>query len=371
MFIYFSIWPLRDVLLVSKKIDMKIFFALLMSTIFILGCENESEEGEKVVMVGNGEMPNLTKDKEGRIHVVYGQGDQIMHTMSGDQGRSYPVPDVVNKLPELAASHMRGPQIAATSNGLLVTACTHDGDIYSFIKDSSGNWTKSGRINDMDTVAKENLMALAADSLFAYAIWLDLRDGHNKIFGAASMDGGKTWGKNALVYASPDATVCECCKPSVMVKGNKVVVMFRNWLNGNRDMYVIESMDNGKTFGEAMKLGTGSWALDGCPMDGGGLVLNDANGLNAVWRREKKIYVGNTNKEETVIGEGRGCTIESANGKNIFAWVDDGEIVILKPGGIKETIGDGSMPVLKAMDDHHVLCVWQNEKEIYSKIIEL
>jgi len=100
-------------------------------------------------------------------------------------------------------------------------------------------------------------------------------------------------------------------------------------------------------------------------------VLNGANGVNAVWRREKKIYTGNTNQQETAIGEGKGCTIESVNGKNILAWVEDGEIVILKPGGIKETIGDGSMPVLKAIDDHQVLCVWEKEKEIYSKIIAL
>ena len=348
---------------------MKLFIALLLSAIFIVGCENESEEG--VVMIGNGEMPNITKDKGGRIHVVYGEGDQIMHTMSGDQGRSYPAPEVVNKLPELAASHMRGPQVAATSNGLVVTACTHDGDIYSFVQDSTGKWIKSARINDADTVAKENLMGLSADGQFVYAVWIDLRDGQNKIFGSSSMDGGKTWTKNLLVYASPDSSVCECCKPSVIVTANKVVVMFRNWLKGNRDMYIIESNDSGKTFGGAMKLGTGSWALDGCPVDGGGLVLNGANGVNAVWRREKKIYTGNTNQQETAIGEGKGCTIESVNGKNILAWVEDGEIVILKPGGIKETIGDGSMPVLKAIDDHQVLCVWEKEKEIYSKIIAL
>ena len=349
--------------------NMKIFVALIFSAIIIAGCKHETKEG--IVMIGDGEMPNVTKDNAGGIHVVYGQHDQIMYTMSRDQGKTFPVPEVLNQLPELAASHMRGPQIAATSNGLVVTACTHDGDIYSFIRDSSGKWIRSARINDMDAVAKENLMALAAEGQFVYAVWLDLRDGQNKIFGSSSLDAGKTWTKNLLVYASPDSSVCECCKPSVMITANRVVVMFRNWLKGNRDMYIIESNDNGKTFGEAMKLGTGSWALDGCPVDGGGLVLNGSNGVSAVWRREKKIYTGNVNKEETAIGEGKGCTIESANGKNLFAWVEGGEIVILKPGGIKETIGDGSMPVLKAIDDHQVLCVWENEKEIYSKIITL
>jgi hypothetical protein len=54
----------------------------------------------------------------------------------------------------------------------------------------------SGRVNDVDTTAKENLMALSADGDNAFAVWLDLRDKHNKLFGAKSIDGGKTWSKN-------------------------------------------------------------------------------------------------------------------------------------------------------------------------------
>ncbi len=111
-------------------------------------------------------------------------------------------------------------------------------------------------------------MVLSADGQNAFAVWLDLRDKHNKIFGAKSTDGGKTWGKNIMIYASPDTTVCECCKPSVVMKGNNIYVMFRNWLNGNRDLHIIQSTDIGLNFGQAQKLGAGSWTLNGCPMDG-------------------------------------------------------------------------------------------------------
>jgi hypothetical protein len=57
-----------------------------------------------------------------------------------------------------------------------------------------------------------------------------------------------------MIYASPDTTVCECCKPSVAMKGNSVYVMFRNWLNGNRDLYLIQSSDNGNTFRQVQKI---------------------------------------------------------------------------------------------------------------------
>jgi hypothetical protein len=49
-----------------------------------------------------------------------------------------------------------------------------------------------------------------------------------------------------MIYTSPDSTVCECCKPNVAMKGNNVYVMFRNWLHGNRDLYLIQSSDEEK-----------------------------------------------------------------------------------------------------------------------------
>jgi hypothetical protein len=202
-------------------------------------------------ITAQGQMPFIVSNKVGELHLTYGISDSIMYSFSKDGGKSFSEPTMVYALPKLASSHTRGPQLAATSNGLLLTACTSSGNIFSFIKSASGKWQLTGRVNDKDTVAKENLMALSADGNNAYAIWLDLREGHNKIFGAFSSNGGKTWSKNIKVYESPNKTVCECCKPSVAVQGKNVYVMFRNWLNGNRDLYLAKSSDGGRTFSKA------------------------------------------------------------------------------------------------------------------------
>ena len=207
---------------------------IIISIAFIFLCSCKNENGNPVIAVG--QMPNLVKDNSDNIHLVYGNGDSILYSYSSDRGSTFSAPSLISILPKLAASHTRGPQIASTSKGLTVTACNEMGDIFSFAKDGSGKWSQGARVNDMDTVAKENLMALAADGDNAFAVWLDLRDKHNKIFGAKSTDGGKSWSKNIMIYASPDTTVCECCKPSVAGKGNTITVMFRNWLNGNRDL---------------------------------------------------------------------------------------------------------------------------------------
>jgi hypothetical protein len=348
---------------------MKLLFLILISLIFV-SCQSEQTDVASIT-IATGQMPNIVKDNSDNIHLVYGNKDSILYSYSSDRGRTFSTPTLISVVPKLAASHTRGPQIAATINGLTVTACNDMGDIFSFAKDESGKWLQGARVNDMDTVAKENLMALAGDGQNAVAVWLDLRDKHNKIFGSKSMDGGKTWSKNIMVYASPDTTVCECCKPSVAVKGNNVFIMFRNWLNGNRDLYLIQSSDGGNTFGQAQKLGNGSWALNGCPMDGGSVVISKSGNPETVWNRKGIIYTCEPGHEERQLGKGKNCTIESVNGKNIYAWVENGEVIVLKPQGKKKNLGKGQMPVIKAVNNEHILCIWEEDKQVHKAIVEL
>jgi hypothetical protein len=345
---------------------MKARILIFIIAFVFTACRNNNSD-----TIAPGQMPNLTRDNSGNIHLVYGSGDSILYSYSSDNGKSFSSSSVVSVLPKLAASHMRGPQIAATLNGLIITACNNIGNIFSFTKDESGKWSQPFKINDVDTSAKENLMALSADGNNAFAVWLDLRDGHNRIYGAKSIDGGKSWSKNRLVYVSPDTTVCECCKPSVVVKGNNIFVMFRNWINGNRDLYLVQSSDGGDAFGQAQKLGNGSWALNGCPMDGGALAINNSGNAETVWNRKGTIYACEPGKEEKKLGEGKNCTMELVNGKNVYAWVENGNVIVVKPQGIKKNLGKGQLPVLRAVNNEHILCVWENDKQIHKAVLEL
>ncbi len=344
-----------------------ILFTLLFFSFFI----TYSQKGATEQIIEKGQMPNIAKDKYNNIHIVYGNGDSIMYISSRD-GRNYKSPVLIAMLPQLFASAMRGPQIATGANGLVVTACTKSGNIFSYYKNTFGKWSKAVKVNDENESAKEALMSLSADGTNAFAVWLGVRDpkGQN-IIGARSNDGGKTWKKNILVYASPDNSVCECCKPSVVMKGNNVYAMFRNWLDGNRDLYLIKSTNAGNSFGVAQKLGNGNWKLNGCPMDGGGLALTKNGTPETVWRRGGKIYAATPGLSETELGEGRSCSMEILNNKKIYTWTESGNVVVMKPNGTKINLGKGSLPAVKSLNNDHVLCVWENEKQIHASIIEL
>jgi hypothetical protein len=349
--------------------NMKAITTILILVTFITSCNDRKGETDLVMFPGG--MPNLTKDSNNNLHLVYGKGDSIMYSFSSDNGKTFSSPALVVVLPKLVAWATRGPQIAATAAGLVLTACNSSGNIFCYVKNEKDNWKQTQRVNDEDTTAKEALMALAANGQNAFAVWLDLRgDKHNKIYGAKSNDGGHTWSRNFLIYASPDSTVCECCKPSVVISGTDVFIMFRNWLNGNRDLYVIHSKDSGNSFDKAQKLGNGSWALNGCPMDGGGIAVDKSGKTQTVWNRKGIIYCCEPGNEEKKLGDGRNCSIEAINGKSIYAWVENGDVIVMKPNGNKENLGKGQLPLIKALNNENIICVWENNAQIYRAILE-
>jgi hypothetical protein len=147
--------------------------------------------------------------------------------------------------------------------------------------------------------------------------------------------------------------------------------MFRNWLNGNRDLYLIQSGDGGASLGPARKLGNDSWAINGCPMDGGGLALNAQGTLQTVWNSKGAIYASEWGKEEKKVGEGRSCTIAVAGNKSFYAWTENGNVVVMNGDGHRKSLGVGIQPSLTAIDEQRVVCVWEREKKIYRSVVKL
>jgi hypothetical protein len=332
----------------------------------------EAPDAKSIINVIKGRSPSLAVEGSD-VHMVFASGDSIFYSCSSDKGMTFSAPEFVASAEGLMVSGGRGPQIISSNGQLLIAAPCASGNIYSYMKMKSGkSWIKGSRINDKADKAKEGFISLGSNSdRHLFAVWLDVRlKGKNNIFGARSPDDGKTWFKSQLIYESPDGSVCECCKPSVVMNGELVAVMFRNNLKGNRDLYLIQSGDGGATFEKARKLGEGSWKLDACPMDGGGLVINNDNTIRTVWRREGNIYENEPGQKEELIAKGSQCAITGTNGSYFVAFVNAGKVYCRKPDGKIVEIGQGgTYPKLLTIDKSTILCAWDNGNRIYSTIL--
>jgi len=317
--------------------------------------------------LGPGEQPHLSRDGKGIIRIVYGQKDRIYCAASMDNGVSFQSPALVAEIPGMHLGMSRGPQIASSAHYSVITAMDKSGNIHWFrLDNSTGEWKDRGTVNDVQGSAPEGLMGIAADRQDNfYAVWLDIRTGkRNQVYFSTLTGDERRWSPNRLVYQSPDGHVCECCKPNVYAEGKEIAVMFRNWLDGSRDLYLLRSHDKGQTFDPAEKLGEGTWKLNGCPMDGGGVVVDASGVTHTVWQRNGMVYYCRPGEKELSVAKGRACSIA-------------GDVISLQSGDTLQLfhvqresatiVGTGSFLQSVPLSDHHILCVWEENKTIYFK----
>lgn len=318
-------------------------------------------------ILARGEQPQMTVDTNGTIRLVFGDQNKIYYSTSTDRGEKFSNPVLVGEVNEMHLGMTRGPQLASSKDYSVVTAMDKKGNIHSFkLTNKTGRWEKIQNVNDFDSSAPEGLMGISADlrNNF-YAVWLDLREDRKNNICFSVLNSAANWSKNRFVYRSPESHVCECCKPSIAVNGNTVSIMFRNWLKGSRDLYLITSSNGGQTFAEAEKLGKGTWPLKGCPMDGGGLTIDSKNTIHTAWQRDGIVYYAKPGYPEERIGEDRSVSL---NG-NLVNWEKGSELIIKRMNGMQQKIGEGTALKIYEFDDTSILAIWEKDHQIvYKKI---
>lgn len=323
--------------------------------------------------IGQGIHPAVATDPTGGVHIVYGNGQTLRYATLSAAGEPAGAPVLVDSLPGLFVGASRGPQIAANSQSVVITAIDKMGNVLAYVLDrSTGGWQKRIPVTDVPEVAKEGFIALTTGPGNTYnAVWLDLRGNQrNKLVGARSVDGGRSWSANRVLYESPSGTVCQCCQVSMVHQGQQVSIMFRNFLNGARDMYILPSTDGGQTFGKALKLGQGTWPLDACPMDGGGLFVDRTGRLSTVWRRNDTLFTARPGQREREIGIGKNPKLVSTATGDWVVFQRGGQIWAVTPASPQpKAIGPGAYPKLALLADNRVLCLWEQTNTIRAQII--
>lgn len=317
---------------------------------------------------------------ESIVGLTFGAGNSIYFSKSVDTGRTFSDPVKVADAAILPLTRHRGPKIALSGHAIVITAVVgkteaegphahglpSHGDLLAWRSTDGGkNWSQGVVINDAPGAATEGLHSLAADAKGnLFAVWLDKRGVGTKLYGAHSADGGLTWSKNILIYQSPDGTICECCHPSVAIDANgQVFVMWRNWLGGSRDMYLVRS--DGKTFSKPAKLGTGTWKLNACPMDGGGLATFHGRIVSA-WRRDHEIFLASPGAAERVLAEGIDVAITAGLEGVSAIWSTSTGIQAMLAGQNEPTLlaPKGAFPNIVGLADGRALAAWEENGRI-------
>ena len=321
--------------------------------------------------------PQLASDGT-RLGLTYGAGDSVFFAASKDAGKTWTKPAVVSSYGKLSLGMRRGPRIVITPEAIVISAVVGkqgggaDGDLVAWRSvDGGKSWSAGKAINDVASAAREGLHTMVAGGQgVVFAAWLDLRLKGTRLYGSTSHDGGATWSPNTLVYESPSGSVCQCCHPSAAIDAQgRIFVMFRNSLDGNRDMYLVRSDDGGKTFGSATKLGTGTWKLDACPMDGGALQVDAGGNPISVWRREGDVFLSLGPNREQRLGAGRQPILAATPRGPILAWMEGKALKVKAPRQEDATVldSDAAFPSMVALRDGRSVLAWEQGGAIVVK----
>lgn len=344
------------------------FFILLMISISTVSQGTENLPAT----IAEGKQPQLSIDTKGIVRIAFGFENKIYCSTSSDKGVTFSKPAFVAEVPTMHLGMTRGPQIASSVNYSIISAIDKVGKIYSFKLDhASKKWTKIELINDAKDSAPEALMSITADNKDNfYAVWLDTRMMEKNNIYFSSLSGKEThWKKNILAYKGPEGNVCECCKPSIAAKGSLITIMFRNWVNGSRDLYLLKSANQGKSFSTAQKLGLGTWKLKGCPMDGGGVAIDNSGNIHTAWKREGSVFYSKPGEKEREISTGRGVSITTTGNKPLIIYQDNGVVSLVSLDNQKLFTSKGSALKSLVLQDNKILCVWEEDSKIRFKKI--
>ena len=217
-----------------------------------------------------GIQPQAVVDARGTLHLIYFKGEEgagdlfYVRREAGKERFSEALR--VNSQPgsAVAIGSIRGGQIALGKAGRIHVAWNGSGTV----KVAGGSPMLYARLNDAGTAFEEqrNLMqgtsildgggtVAADDAGNVYVAWHALKTGgergedHRQVWVARSADEGKTFSKEAPAWAEPTGA-CGCCSLHAFADGKGTVyLLYRSASAGvNRDMYLLTSTDQGKSF---------------------------------------------------------------------------------------------------------------------------
>ena len=295
------------------------------------------------IHVPNGGIQPQVVERDGMVHLIYFAGDpqkgDLFYVSSRDYGTTFSKPIPVNQSGSaIAVGNIRGAQMAVGRNGRVHVAWNgtapteHLPMLYTRLNDA-GTAFEPERNLIHNAWGLDGGGSLAADPAGnVYVFWHAPMPGekgeqNRRVWIARSTDEGKTFEPERIAFDKPIGA-CGCCGMKAFADATGIHVLFRSADNiVNRDIWLLSSTDNGKTF-------TGTdishWNIGACVMSSADLA-SSPNGLLAAWESEKQTWFGRVDNgriQKPIAAPGvphnRKYPVLATNkqGETLFAWTE-------------------------------------------------
>ncbi len=204
---------------------------------------------------------------------------KLSYLRSEDGGKTWQQPVNLGNLVETIASRGNDVQLAAKGENLLAVWQTKGelsgmGPLASAYSRDNGLTWKAGINPAANNAGDQSHLDLIADRQGRFhAAWLEDPEetGWQSLRYARSLDNGEHWNKPVTL----DDSTCSCCwNAFALSPDNKLNLLYRDMKP--RDMALLESNDDGKSWQRASTVGSFGWQFDGCPHVGGSLAYDGA-----------------------------------------------------------------------------------------------
>jgi hypothetical protein len=119
---------------------------------------------------------------------------------------------------------------------------------YKRSTDGGISWEADARLTN--TNAQSNVPSIALSGSDVHVVWRDSQDGNAEIYHKHSTDNGISWGTDTRLSNNTSASDF----PSVSVSGSDVYVVWRDFRDGNDEIYYKHSTDSGTNWGSETRL---------------------------------------------------------------------------------------------------------------------
>lgn len=205
---------------------------------------------------------------------------EIYYKRSVDAGANW---NSDTRLTNNASNSVYPSAIVQGANVYVVWQDDRDGNTEIYCKrsvDRGTNWGSDTRLTN--NAGNSIFPSAAVQDTNVYVVWSDARDGNNEIYFKRSADAGSSWGQDARL--TNDAAISTY--PSIAVSGSDLHVVWKEYRDGNPEIYYKRSVDRGSNWGLDTRL-TNDAASSTYPS-----VACSGSNLHVVWKDSR-----NTNDE--------------------------------------------------------------------------